>query len=155
MKCNFCESSALHKPHVSLFPEKTISVLPIFYVRSGMGKYSLPYEVKRAIFFILDTAELKTLETLSRPLEWLNPHQIHERLKGMRMGNIDRTKITNYLNECYEHEERYVDRRKPQKNEIGSETKAQNEYKLMGSGHELLEFMNDPRTDYINKRFSK
>jgi len=119
-----------------------------------MGSNSVPYEVRRDIFQVLDKAEIRSFGYTSKKIEWLNPNQIQIRLIDIGRGNIDRNKIRNYLDECYEHDEKYVDRRKPSKKEKDSERKAQNEFKLLDTGKELLKFMLDPKMEFINKRFS-
>jgi len=116
-----------------------------------MGKQ--PWEKKRAIFQILDSKEITDQRGyFLRKVDWLNPNQIHEQLKSIGMGNISRDEITKFLNDCCENEKRYVERRKPQRNDPDSETKAQNEYKITNSGKGLLNDMNQPIIDFINKR---
>ena len=119
-----------------------------------MGK--LPYEKKRAILQYLDSAEKTDIKgNFLRKVEWLNPNQIQSGLKKMGLGTVGRDEITIFLNECFENEEKFVDKREPSRKDPDSELKAQNEYKLLDSGRELLEDMKKPRMDFINKRIKE
>ena len=119
-----------------------------------MGK--LPYEKKRAILQYIDSAEKTDIKgNFLRKIEWLNPNQIQAGLKKMGLGTIGRDEITLFLNQCFENEEKYVDKREPSKKDPDSELKAQNEYKLLDSGKELLAIMSNPITDFINKRIKE
>ena len=119
-----------------------------------MGK--LPYEKKRAILQYLDSADKMDMKgNFLRKIEWLNPNQIQSGLKKMGLGTIGRDEITLFLNECFVTEKKYVDKREPSKKDPDSELKAQNEYKLLDSGRELLQIMNSPTMDFINKRIKE
>lgn len=87
-----------------------------------------------------------------RKREWLNPTQIQNEIKKIGFGAVGRDEITLFLNQCNEHEKKYVDRRKPSRKDPDSETKAQNEYKILDSGKELLEIMKSDVVGFINKR---
>ena len=117
-----------------------------------MGKY--PWVKNRAILHILDSTDIKDLKgNFSRKRKWFNPNQIQRELKNIRMGTVGRDEITSFLNECSEHDEHYVERRKPQRKDLDSETKAQNEYKITETGREFLKSLNNPNFDFINKKY--
>ncbi len=119
-----------------------------------MGK--LPSDKKQFIFLVLNSKDILDIKgNFLRKKEWLNPNEIHNELKRIGFGNVGRDEITVFLNQCYEHEKKYVDRRKPSRKDPDSELKAQNEYKLLDSGKELLEIMNSEIVDFINKRIKE
>lgn len=119
-----------------------------------MGK--VPAEKKRFIFLVLNYTDILDIKkNFLRKKEWLNPTQIHNELKRIGFGNVGRDEITVFLNQCYEHEKKYVDKRKPSRKDPDSELKAQNEYKLLDSGKELLVIMNSSVVNFINKRIKE
>jgi len=114
---------------------------------------NLPADKKRFIFHVLNSTDIIGFKgEFSRKREWFNPNQIQNELKRIGFGTVDRGEITLFLNECYEHEKKFVDKRKPSRKDPDSETKAQNEYMLLDSGKELLDIMNSSVVDFINKR---
>ena len=119
-----------------------------------MGKY--PVEKNRAILHILNSAEIKDIKgNFLRTKEWLNPNQIQSELKKIGMGTVSRDEITSFLIACCERDEHYVKRRKPQRKDPHSETKAQNEFKLTETGRAFLETLYYPNFDFINKKYGK
>ena len=114
---------------------------------------NLPYVKKRAILDYLKSGYITDMKgNFLRNVEWFNPNQIQSGLKKMGLGSVGRDEITIFLNECFENEEKYVDKREPSKKDPDSELKAQSEFKLLDSGRKLLNFMNSPTVDFINKR---
>ena len=117
-----------------------------------MGKY--PWEKNKAILHILDSTDIIGFKgEFLRKREWLNPNQIQKELKNRGVGTVGRDEITSFLNKCCEVDGHYVERRKPQRKDPDSETKAQNEYKITETGREFLKFSNDPKFDLINKKY--
>ena len=117
---------------------------------------NLPSDKKRFIFLVLNSTDLHDNKgNFLRKKEWLNPTQIQNELKRIGFGTVGRDEITSFLNQCNEHEKKFVDRRKPSRKDPDSETKAQNEYRLLDSGKELLEIMKSDVVDFINKRIKE
>ena len=119
-----------------------------------MGKH--PWVKNRAILHILDSTDIIDFKgEFVRKREWFNPNQIQKELKKIGMGTVARDEITSFLNQCSEVDEHYVIRRKPEKKDPDSETKAQNEYKITENGQVFLKSLNNPNFDFINKKYGK
>jgi len=119
-----------------------------------MGKY--PWEKNRAILEVLDNTVIVDFKGyFSRNKEWFNPNQIQRELKNRGMGTISRDEITSFLNRCCEVDQHYVEKRKPDRKDPDSETKAQNEYKITQAGRGFLAFSNNPDFELINKKYGK
>lgn len=117
-----------------------------------MGRH--PWEKNKAILRILESTDIKDFKgNFARKKEWFNPNQIQKELKNIGMGTVGRDEITSFLNECCEVDGHFVERRKPQRKDPDSETKAQNEYKITETGQKFLESLNDPKFDFINKKY--
>jgi len=123
--------------------------------------YKLPYEQRRAILAVLATGiEINDFTGFFlRKEEWMNPTQVFDNLKKHFELQVGRDKITSFLDECAEHEKKYVERKRkkgeeyPTKKKDFVEPKAQREYKITESGKGLLGFMNDPNFEFVSKRF--
>ena len=122
---------------------------------------NLPYQSRREVFSVLVDGIIRNdmKGFFLRKEDWMNPGQIHnEVLKNFR-HNIDRDRITIFLDECAEHEEKFVERKfkkdqeSPAKKKDFVEPKAQREYKITENGIGLLAFMNNPKFKFVSKRF--
>ena len=88
----------------------------------------------------------------------MNPTQIQDEVNEHFHMKPGRDKITSVLDECYEHEKKYVDRRsKKDEENIAKkrdfvEPKAQREYCITDNGKKFLEFMNSAEFEFASKR---
>ena len=146
---------SLDRITTDLLPDKVHLQQKDTFLWERKKEMQFPFDDTHLIVFPY-SAEIKDIKGyFLRKVEWLNPNQIQAGLKQMNFGTVDRGEITLFLNECFENEEKYVDKRKPSKKDPDSELKAQNEYKLLDSGRELLQIMNSPTIDFINKRMKE
>ncbi len=120
-----------------------------------------PSETNKMILGILfDGIDINDLHgNFSKKEEWMNPKRIQGEIKNKFGTSVGRDVITGFLDGCYNHEEKYVDRKSkkdeknPSKKNEFVEPKAQNEYKILENGKKLLEYLNDPRQDFVTKRY--
>jgi len=111
-----------------------------------MGR--LPWEKYRAILQFLENADITdNAGNFVKNIEWLNRNEIQAGLKKMGIGTVGRDEISNFLNDCYENESKYVNKRTAER-----EPKAKWEYKITDEGKIFLKELMSPNYEFINKR---